>query len=258
MSKILPTVSMSAKQFGSNWAVEQLNSDYGLGLTKMSDSAEFDFRHDVSGARIELKAARSRKGAFVFQYICPDYFDVCVCLGWDDGAYSYWLFATDEIRPLLAKQHRSLSRFQLRLGPRTITSVAKHHVASAVLRERLDLIARRVVRRRCPVRLSPMLVSIEGWPRIAESVTRQMKSCKFSDWCIVVNPMDSVIDADDPDLVRCPVFNLEERRIEIWVQPKPVFGQRNVSGYAASLFDTFLMYFDYAMGEDDSDFLDEF
>jgi hypothetical protein len=81
--------AMSAKEFGSVWAPERLLEDYGAGLTKMTDYAEFDFRHDSSSARIELKAARARSGAFTFQYIRPDCFDVCVCLRWQSGERRY-------------------------------------------------------------------------------------------------------------------------------------------------------------------------
>ena len=63
---------LSAKIFGSRWAPDRFDKDYGPGLTRMPDVCEFDFRHGQLGARIELKAARwRREDGFVFSTSGP-------------------------------------------------------------------------------------------------------------------------------------------------------------------------------------------
>lgn len=235
---------MSAKEFGSVWAPERLLEDYGSGLMKMPDNAEFDFRHGSSSARIELKAARARSGAYSFQYIRPDCFDVCVCLRWEGGKHRYWLILATEIRPLLSKQYRSSNSFQLRAGQRSVGALAKYDAAPTALRNRLDAIAFRSVGHRLPVRLDPILATVEGWTAVAASINRQMKECGLSDWSFVLRPFSGPFDPDEPDLVPCPKLNEIERRIEVCVHPKPVIGRHDVRATAASLFDFLTQYLD--------------
>lgn len=235
---------MSAKVFGSLWAPERLLEDYGPGLTKMTDSAEFDFRHEASSARIELKAARAKSGVITFQYVRPDCFDVCVCLRWESGQYRYWLFPAAEIGSLLSKQHRASNSFQLRVGHRALRALAKYDVAPTALRARLEAIAFRSARHRHPVRLDPTLTAVEGWAAVAASITRQLKECGLSDWSFVLKPFGGPMDPEEPDLLPYPVFNEAERRIELSVRSESVIGRQDVAATAGSLFDFLIQYLD--------------
>jgi len=235
---------MSAKVFGSLWAPKRLLEDYGPGLTKMTDSAEFDFWHEASSARIELKAARARSGVFTFQYIRPHCFDVCVCLGWEGGQHRYWLFPAGAIGPLLSKQHRALNSFQLRIGRRSARVLAKYDVAPTGLRARLEGIALRSVRHRRPVRLDSILATVEGWVVVAALITRQLREYGLSDWSFVLKPLHGPVDPDEPDLLPHPDFNEDERRIELWVYPEPVIGKHEVAATAGSLFSFLIQYLD--------------
>lgn len=170
----------------------------------MTDSAEFDFRHDASSARIELKAARARSGVLTFQYIRPDCFDVCVCIRWERGEHRYWLIPATAISPLLAKQHRSSNSFQLRAGRRSVTALAQYDAAPGTLRDRLDAIAYRSARRRLPVRLDPILAAVVGWTAVAASITRRMRECGLSDWSFVIKPRTGSVDVREPDLLPIP------------------------------------------------------
>lgn len=235
---------MPAKEFGSLWAPERLLEDYGPSLTKMTDSAEFDFRHDASSARIELKAARAKSGVFTFQYIRPDCFDLCACLHWEDGEHRYWLIPATEIRSYLSKQHRSSNSFQLRAGRRSVGALAKYEVAPTGLRDRLDAMAFRSVRHRQLVRLDPILAAVEGWTAVAAAITRQMKECGLSDWSFVLKPLTEPVDPDELDLLPYPDFNEDESRIELWVHPESVIGRHNVATTAGSLFGFLIQYLD--------------
>jgi hypothetical protein len=235
---------MSAKAFGSLWAPDRLLKDYGAGLTKMTDNAEFDLRHDASSARLELKAARARSGVFTFQYIRPDCFDVCVCLAWEGGNHRYWLIPANKIRPLLAKQHRSFDSFQLRVGRHLVAALAKYEIAPSTLRDRLDVIALGAVRGRHPVRLDPILEAVEGWPSVAASIRRRMKDCGLSDWSFVLKPVREQVDPGGPALLPYPRIYEGERRIEAWVYPEPVIGRHDLAATAGALFDFLIQNFD--------------
>src|SRR5215470_1402181 len=155
----------------------------------MPDTCEFDFRHEQSGARIELKAARcSRMGSFVFQYIRPDCFDLCICLGWREDSYNYWIFDPTKIQPFLARQHRGLNSFQLRLRAEA-DPFCRLAIPSNRLRLELDRKARAAARHRKLVRLDPTLVTVEGWQSVANSISRQLKQGGLSDCQFVLRPL---------------------------------------------------------------------
>lgn len=245
--------AMSSKEFGSCWAPERLLEDHGPGLIKMADNAEFDFRHDATGARIELKAARARSSGFTFQYIRPDCFDICVCLRWENGTHRYWLIPATKIRPFLSIQHRSSNSFQLRAGSRSATALAKYDVTPPALRDRLEALAISSVQHRRPVRLDPILATIEGWAAVSASITRQMKECGVDDWSFVLKPLTEPVDPDESDLLPYPAFYEKEQRIEVWVHPEPVIGKRNIYMTADRLFGFLIQYLD----TDDIDSVDD-
>jgi hypothetical protein len=235
MRRIKSVRTMSAKEFGSHWAPSRLMADYGIGLTRMADSAEFDFRHDVSGARIELKAARAVSGVFIFQYIRPDCFDLCVCLGWENGNCQYWIIPASNLSPFLSKQHRSSGSFQLRMGTRSRPKLAKFAVAVSALRDRLDVMSLRVGRAQL-VRLDSVLANVQGWPAVASSIARKMGECGFTDWSFVIKALAERV-GDHPGMLAYPTFNDKERRIELSVYPEGVVGRHNVAATATSLLD---------------------
>ena len=233
---------LSAKAFGSQWAPNQFLSDYGPGLTRMPDTAEFDFRHEASGIRIELKAARlTRTGIFVFQYIRPDCFDLCVCLGWQVTSYCYWIFDAVKIRPLLASQHRGMDTFQLRIRPES-EPFRRFAVPPDRLRVELDRKASAAARCRHLVRLDPGLATVEGWRSVAASISRNMRQCGLTDWQFVLRPLRE--EMDEPELLPYPEFFEHERRVELQVHPKPVIGSYNVGVMADILFDFLIGYLD--------------
>lgn len=243
---------LSSKSFGSQWAPARFLEDYGAGLTRMPDSAEFDFRHEASGTRIELKAARrNSKDNFCFQYIRPDCFDLCVCLGWQSTSHNYWVFTTKDIVPLLTKQHRAFGSFQLRLraGTESINSLA---VSPDRLRVHLDSAVRLAIRHRKPVRLDPILAAVEGWPSVASSICRSLKQFGLSDdWQFVLRPLREQPDEYEPGLLPYPEFFHIERRIELQVHPEPVVGTQQVRVVAGCLFDFLVQFLDRDDAEDE-------
>ena len=237
-------LALSAKEFGSIWAPLRFVDDHGAGLTRLSDTAEFDFWHDSTGARIELKSARARNGVLIFQYVRPACFDVCVCLGVVNNHWRYWLFDANKILPFLSKQHRASDSFQLRI-PRVASNAMKRcEISPEELRGRLDAIGHRSVRRRKPIRLDPVLATVEGWPAVARSMTRQAVECGLSSWTFVFRLLKKPPDPDESDLLPYPLFNSAERRIEFYVRPEPILGRANIWATAASFFGFLIQYLD--------------
>ncbi|MDL1971011.1 MAG: hypothetical protein LWW94_08580 [Candidatus Desulfofervidaceae bacterium] len=233
---------LSAKAFGSQWAPNQFLLDYGPGLTRMPDTAEFDFRYEASGVRIELKAARlTRTGVFVFQYIRPDCFDLCVCLGWQTASYCYWIFDAAKIRPLLASQHRGMDTFQLRIHPES-EPFCRSAIPPGRLRVELDRKASAAARHRNLVRLDLSLATVKGWRSVAASISRKMKQCGLTDWQFVLRPLRK--EMDEPELLPYPQFFELERRVELQVHPEPVIGSHNIGAMAEGLFDFLIGYLD--------------
>jgi hypothetical protein len=210
-------------------------ADYGSGLTRMP-GGEFDFRHELSGVRIELKSARrNQKGSFVFQYIRPDCFDLCVCLAWHEDAHHYWIFPTTEIQSFLTRQHRHMS-FQLKIRA-GVDRFRRFAVSPGRLRLQLDRKARTVARHRRLVRLDPILENMEGWPSVARSLSRQLKQCNLYDWQFVLRPLREQMS--DPDELPYPELFEVERRIEFQVHPQL---DMTVRLMAIVLFDVFDQY----------------
>lgn len=254
METVSEILAMSGKQFGSNWAPRRLLEDYGaVGLTKMSDSAEFDFRHEVSGARIELKAARTQGGVFRFQYIRPNSSDVCICLCWESGKHHYWLIPSAELGPLLSRQYRRSEAFQLRAGRESLSILAKYEVVPTALRQHLENTIKKSLRHRRAVRLDPALGQVDGWPAVAASIDRRLRDCGLSDWSFLLILFSGPTDPDEPGLVPYPAFNYNERRIEVFVPPEPVIGRRDVAVTASCYFDLFDQYLEREEGIDDFD-----
>jgi hypothetical protein len=164
---------LSSKGFGS-WAEDQLLRDYGQGLTQMADNAEFDFRHEASRVRIELKAARHKRDAFRFAYIRPTSFELCVCLGYHNSSHHYWLFDSTEIQGFLAHQHRGGDTFQLRIRLAD-ERFQSYYSSRDQVRIALDPKATTVARHRNLVRLDPVLESIEGWHSVAAAISRRLE-----------------------------------------------------------------------------------
>jgi hypothetical protein len=102
----------------------------------------------------------------------------------------------------------------------------------------------RSLRHRWPVRLDPILSTVEGWTSVAASITRQMKEYGLSDWSFVIKPFTGPLDPDEPELLPYPDFNEVELRIELWVHPEPVIGRHDVRATAGSLFDFLIQYLD--------------
>jgi hypothetical protein len=233
---------LSAKSFGSQWAPIRFLADYGPGLTRMPDTCEFDFRHEQSGARIELKAARgNHMGSLVFQYIRPDCFDLCICLGWREDSYNYWIFDPTKVQSFLARQHRGFNSFQLRLHAEA-NPFRRLAIPPGRLRLELDRKARSVARHRRLVRLDPTLMTVEGWQSVANSVSRQLKQCGLSDWQFVLRPLRE--QKNEPELLPYPEFFEIERRVELQVDPEPVIGAYQVRVTAAILLDFLIGYLD--------------
>src|SRR2546426_4105545 len=183
---------MSAKVFGSQWAPSRVESDYGAGLDRMFDSAEFDFMLRGYNVRIELKAARSSsRDIFTFQYIRPDSFDVCVCLAWHNDVYQYLIFTSPEIRPHLTRQHRDSHAFQLRLSQNQLTRHSARLAAPDALQDKLNAAAERAYTRRILVRLDPTLAGIEGWHNVARSMSKRLKREGFDQWRIFLRHLEA-------------------------------------------------------------------
>jgi hypothetical protein len=233
---------LSAKSFGSQWAPARFLADYGPGLACMPDTCEFDFRHEQSGARIELKAACcNRMGSLVFQYIRPDGFDLCICLGWREDSYNYWIFHPTRIQSFLVGQHRGFNSFQLRLHAEA-NPFWRLAIPPGRLRLRLDRKARSVARHRRLVRLDPTLVTVGGWQSVASSIGRQLKQCGLSDWQLVLRPLRERMN--EPELLPYPEFFEVERRVELQVHPEPVIGAYQGRVTAAILLDLLIEYLD--------------
>jgi hypothetical protein len=188
------TSNLNSKKLGSKWAPERFLADYGAGLSRMKDTAEFDFRHNASGIRIELKAARIKDcGAFKFQYIRPECFDLCICLAWQNGSpHRYWIFDTTDLKPpRLTRQHRGGRSFQLSI--RTDDPI----IQPGNLRVELDRKAKSACRHRKLVRLNTALKNVKGWPSVADSIERQMRGCGFDNWIFVIDPLRDIMDGPD-------------------------------------------------------------
>jgi hypothetical protein len=126
---------LHTRTFGTGWAYEKFVLDYGQGLEKTPGNAAYDFRDPENDKRIELKASRlGEDGNYMYQQIRPNYFDICVCLGCSPETVEYWVFTSDEIRPLVSPQHRDSTTFQLHISESNRRRFKKFHCLPNKLR----------------------------------------------------------------------------------------------------------------------------
>ncbi len=250
--------TLSSKKFGSKWAPSRFLTDYGDGLARMDDSAEYDFWHQDASLRIELKAARrNRRGQYIFQYIRPASFDICVCLGYNQGSCEYWLFTSNQIRKFLVRQQRNQQVYQLRVSATSRPRLATYACRPSELRHRLDKLAKRVRGSRKHIRLCPPLDLVEGWASVAAAMERKLRQLGLMDWEIVVRPLSADEMSDDmqhdPNLLPYPQFFPKEGRMEISVRPEPVIGRQNVAATSWSIVDFLLQYWEATHGISNDD-----
>jgi len=238
---------LSAKSFGSVWAARQFEADHGIGLSSLGDIAAFDFWHEGSGARVELKASRlSARGAFSFQYICPERFDVAVFLGYcPSQPCRYWVIPVADLLGLLSRQHRDGASHQLRISLPRSTQLSGFEAGPDELRDQLSRVCTKAVKKRRRVRLDSAFEMVEGWSNVATFIERSLKRDFNPRWQIRIVPMQPSVEG----MIPYPAFCPNEFRMDVLWPLKPVIGRTDIRATAGSIVD-FLYQYDWPAGDD--------